>query len=42
MNINDQLLDRYGVYFVYHEIHARYGYTFMEFVERNLRGTWVA
>lgn len=40
MKMNDELLDRLGVYFVYHEVHERYGITFEQFVERNQRGTW--
>ncbi|MBB5149979.1 MULTISPECIES: hypothetical protein [Ureibacillus] len=39
MKINDELLEKLGVYFVYHDIYNRYGITFETFVERWVRGT---
>lgn len=38
MKINDELLEKLGVYFVYHDIYNRYGITFERFVERWMRG----
>lgn len=38
MRINDELLDKLGVYFVYHQINERYGITFEIFVDRWTRG----
>lgn len=38
MKINDELLDRLGIYFVYHEVYNRYGITFEVFVDRWERG----
>ena len=40
LKVNDEMLERLGIYFVYHEVHTRYGITFELFVERNQRGTW--
>ena len=38
MKINDELLDALGDYFVSHNILARYGITFEEFLHRWQRG----
>ncbi|MEG0258969.1 MAG: hypothetical protein RR595_02580 [Lysinibacillus sp.] len=38
MRINDEILDRLGVYFVHHNVYEKYGITFEVFVERWLRG----
>lgn len=38
MKIDDDILERLGVYFVYHEIYERYGISFESFVERWSRG----
>ena len=38
MRIDDELLDKLGVYFVYHDVHARYGITFESFVDRWRKG----
>ncbi|WP_274523373.1 hypothetical protein [Metasolibacillus meyeri] len=38
MRIDDELLERLGVYFVYHEIYNQYGITFESFVDRWIRG----
>ncbi|MED3660711.1 hypothetical protein P4476_02255 [Ureibacillus terrenus] len=38
MKINDELLEKLGVYFVYHDIYNRYGIPFETFVERWVRG----
>ena len=38
MKINDELLERLGIYFVYHAVYEKYGITFENFVERWLRG----
>lgn len=38
MKINDDILERLGVYFVYHAIYENYGITFETFVERWMRG----
>ena len=38
MKINDELLEKLGIYFVYHDIYNRYGITFEMFVERWLKG----
>ncbi|MEC1180013.1 hypothetical protein P9B03_16045 [Metasolibacillus meyeri] len=38
MRIEDELLERLGVYFVYHEIYNQYGITFESFVDRWIRG----
>ena len=38
MKINDELLDRLGIYFVYHRVHEKYGITFESFVDRWTRG----
>ncbi|WP_332647022.1 hypothetical protein [Lysinibacillus sp. 54212] len=38
MKIDDEMLDKLGVYFVYHEVYDRYGITFESFVERWVRG----
>lgn len=38
MRINDELLDKLGGYFVYHQINERYGITFEIFVDRWTRG----
>lgn len=39
MKINDELLERLGTYFVYHQLHNRYGLTFESFVDRWSRGS---
>lgn len=36
--MSDEMLDRLGVYFVYHDVYARRGITFEKFVERWQRG----
>ena len=38
--MNDEMLERLGVYFVHQKIYMRYGVTFEQFVERCQRGTW--
>jgi len=38
MKINDELLEKLGIYFVYHDIYNRYGITFESFVDRWVRG----
>ena len=38
MKIDDELLDKLGTYFVYHELYNRYGLTFETFVDRWTRG----
>lgn len=36
--MNDDMLDRLGTYFVYHNILDRYGITFESFIDRWQRG----
>lgn len=36
--MNDELLDRLGVYFVYHDFYNKYGITFESFISRWQRG----
>ena len=36
--VNDEMLDRLGTYFVYHNVYNRYGITFESFVDRWQRG----
>lgn len=38
MRISDELLDRLGLYFVYHEVYTKTGITFEELVEHWMRG----
>lgn len=38
MKINDELLERLGTYFVYHDIYNCYGMTFETFLDRWQRG----
>ena len=38
MRIDDEMLDKLGVYFVYHDVYSRYGITFESFVERWSKG----
>ena len=38
MKINDELLEKLGTYFVYHEVYDTYGLTFESFVDRWTRG----
>lgn len=38
MKINDELLEKLGTYFVYHEVYDKYGLTFESFVDRWTRG----
>lgn len=38
LRVNDELLERLGLYFVYHNIFERYGISFEVFVGRWLRG----
>lgn len=38
MRINDEMLDKLGIYFVYHGLYERYGITFEVFVDRWSRG----
>ena len=42
MQINDEMLERLGVYFVYWNVREKRGLTFEQFVERHQRGTWEA
>lgn len=36
--IDDDILDKLGNVFVYHELNSRYGWTFEYYVKRYLRG----
>lgn len=36
--MNDEMLERLGTYFVYHNILERYGMTFEQFIDRWQRG----
>lgn len=36
--MNDEMLDRLGVYFVYHDVYNKYGITFENFVDKWQRG----
>ena len=38
MRIDDEILDKLGVYFVYHDIYGRYGMTFESCVTRWSKG----
>ncbi len=38
VKIDDDLLEKLGVYFVYHEVYDRYGIPFETFVDRWMRG----
>lgn len=38
VKINDELLNKLGVYFVYHNVYEKYGITFEIFVDRWMRG----
>ena len=38
IKIDDELLDKLGVYFVYHQVYDNYGIPFEVFVERWMRG----
>lgn len=38
MKIDDEILDKLGVYFVYHDLYNRYGITFETFVKRWSKG----
>ena len=38
MRINDEMLEKLGIYFVYHGLYERYGITFEVFVDRWSRG----
>ncbi|MEO4052358.1 hypothetical protein [Solibacillus sp. CAU 1738] len=38
MKIDDEMLEKLGTYFVYHEVYSRYGITFETFVDRWVRG----
>ncbi len=38
MRVSDEILDKLGIYFVYHQVHERYGITFESFVDRWVRG----
>lgn len=40
LKINDNMLERLGVYFEYHDIYKKRGITFESFVTRWQRGTW--
>ena len=39
MKIDDGILEKLGIYFVYHDIYNRYGISFESFIERWDRGT---
>lgn len=39
MKIEDMLLEKLGVFFVYHDLYNRYGITFENFIYRYLNGT---
>lgn len=38
--MNDDLLEKLGIYFVYHDIYNRLGITFETFVKRYMQGAW--
>lgn len=38
--MNDELLEKLGIYFVYHDIYNKLGITFATFLERWERGAW--
>lgn len=38
MKIDDGILEKLGIYFVYHDIYGRYGLPFEVFVDRWMRG----
>lgn len=38
--MNDELLDKLGTYFVYHNIQERHDITFEQFVKQYMRGEW--
>ncbi|MFL0505110.1 hypothetical protein ACH0B5_05110 [Ureibacillus sp. 179-F W5.1 NHS] len=38
MKIDDDILERLGIYFVYHDIYNRFGISFETFVDRWERG----
>ncbi|MBM7607082.1 hypothetical protein QUF56_14905 [Ureibacillus composti] len=40
MLIDDVLLEKLGVYFVYHNYYDDYGITFETFVKRYIEGIW--
>lgn len=40
MKIEDDKLEKYGVYFVHHQIKEKYGISFERFVEMNELNTW--
>lgn len=39
MKIEDDLLEKLGVFFVYHDLYNRYGITFETFIKRYLKGS---
>ena len=41
MRIDDEILDKLGIYFVYHNVYEKYGVTFESFVERWRKGILV-
>lgn len=38
--MNDDLLEKLGIYFVYHDIYNRFGITFESFIDKWSRGVW--
>jgi hypothetical protein len=38
--MNDDLLEKLGIYFVYHDIYNRLGITFETFIDKWSRGVW--
>ena len=38
MKIDDEVLEKLGIYFVYHDIYNRYGISFESFIDRWDRG----
>lgn len=38
--MNDDLLEKLGIYFVHHDIYNRLGITFEAFVDKYVRGVW--
>ena len=38
--MNDDLLEKLGIYFVYHDIYNRSGITFESFIDKWSRGVW--
>ena len=38
--MNDDLLEKLGIYFVYNDIYNRFGITFESFIDKWSRGVW--